>query len=339
MDSDALVVFACSDRPIDRQVLRPSGHSFVSQPVRPLPRRPRDALRFLRGWVSSKMLARRLVADLEPAAILGLGGFAAGPLISTASVKIRCGLLNPDAVPGKANSYLAGRVQAIFTQFESTELRFAPSLRGAVHCVGCPVRAELLHADRLRAISTFGLRPDRKTLLILGGSTGAASINEAVSALAEDLDTFADTWQMLHITGPAAKFDADRAYRNRRIVVRTMKYCDRMDLAYAAADLALCRGGASTVAELAVTDTPAVIMPYPYHRDLHQARNAKAMVDASAAICLKDKCSLSANVATLRGSLLELLSESPTLEQMTLAVGRLAKPDAAMKVASWLANE
>ena len=335
---DALVVFACSDRAIDRRILQATGHCFVCQPVRPLPRRAREAPGFLRAWMGSKVLASRLVKDLKPKAILGLGGFAAAPVISAASESVRCGLLNPDAVPGKANRYLARRVAAIFTQFESTELSFRPSLRRAVRCVGCPVRGELVGADRMEAISSFGLRPDRKTLLVLGGSTGAASINEAIGALAEDLDAVAESWQLLHITGPGGKFDADQAYRKRRLGVRTIKYCDRMDLAYAAADLALCRGGASTIAELAATSTPALVMPYPHHRDLHQARNAAALVEAGAALCVDDARSLSVNLDTLRVNLLPLLSDPSRLAAMKSATGQLAKPDAAAQVARWLAG-
>jgi len=338
LDDDALVVFACSDRPIDRRILEGTGHCFICQPVRPLPRRPGETAGFLRAWLGSRTLAKRLVKDLKPKAVLGLGGFAAAPVISAAWKGFRCGLLNPDAIPGRANKYLAGRVGAIFTQFESTELCFRPSLRRVVRCVGCPVRGELVGADRMEAISSFGLRPDRKTLLVLGGSTGAASINEAVAALAEDLDAFADTWQLLHITGAGAKFDADQAYRKRRFGACTMKYCDRMDLAYAAADLALCRGGASTIAELTATATPAMVMPYPHHKDLHQAHNAAALVEAGAAICVDDARSLSVNLDTLRANLPALLSDQSRLAAMKSAVGRLAKPDAAETVARWLAG-
>jgi UDP-N-acetylglucosamine--N-acetylmuramyl-(pentapeptide) pyrophosphoryl-undecaprenol N-acetylglucosamine transferase len=244
--------------------------------------------------------------------------------------------LNPDAVPGKANQYLARHVEAIFTQFESTRRRFPPRLQGKVRPVGCPIRAGLLGADRAEAIRHFELDAARKTLLVFGASLGAASINEAIIALAADLEALAEQWQVIHVSGPEKLKEVAVAWRSRPIAVKAVEYCNRMDLAYAAADLALCRSGAGAVAELAATATPAILMPYPYHKDQQQRHNAAPLASSGAAVLCEDTKDPSSNARALREVLLPLLKDPPRLETMRQAARGLAKPRAAQDVAKWL---
>lgn len=338
IDADAAIVFACSDRPIDRAILESSPYAFCPQPVRPLPSSLRRAPGFVWAWLGAKALAGELIGDLRPKAVLGLGGFAAGPLLARAGGAVRSALLNPDAVPGKANRYLAGKVDAIFTQFESTTARFPARLAGAIHTVGCPIRRRVVSGDRGRAARLFGLSPERRTVLVLGGSGGAASINAAMAGLAEELDQRCPAWQVLHVTGRSGTIRATDAYRPRRFAARVLDYCDRMDLAYAIADLAVCRGGASTIAELAGTATPAIVIPYPYHRDMQQSHNAAEMVAAGAGIRLRDARDPAANARALAGVLLPLLADPDRVDRMARAAAGLARPNAAGVVAAWLAS-
>ena len=202
-DASAKVVFACSNRPIDRRVLDALPYGLVPQPVRPLPRSAAQLPGFWRAWRRSKALARDLVGDLKPAAVLGLGGFAAAPVVRAAArAGTRTALLNPDAVAGKANRYLARRVDTVFTQFELTRGLSETPVAGKVRCVGCPVRKSILSGNRAEALRFFDLRDDRRTLLVLGGSQGAGTINEAVRTIQRDLEALAGEWQVLHVTGP-----------------------------------------------------------------------------------------------------------------------------------------
>ena len=338
----ARVVFACSNRPIDRHILDGQSYGVVPQPVRPIPRGLRGWWAFWRAWRESRRLAGDLIADLKPRAVLGLGGFAAGPLVHQAArAGIATALLNPDAVPGRANRFLARRVDVIFAQYRSTIECFPPALAGKVRAVGCPVRGELLNASREEAMAFFALDPARRTLVINGGSQGAATINQAAELLEADLGALASSWQVLHITGkgwPAASAPA----RPGGIAVRRIEYCDRMDLAYAAADLLLGRAGASTTAELAATGTPAVLMPYPYHKDQHQRLNAQSMIEMAApgwpppAIVCDDVKDAGLNAAALRAVLLPLLADGAALAQMRRAAQTLPGAGAAAAVADWL---
>jgi len=337
LESEAKVVFACSDRPIDRRILDATAYAVVPQPVRSLPAGIAGWPAFLRAYLSSAALARRMVADLRPAAVLGLGGFAAGPVVvRAAKAGVRTALLNPDAVPGRANRLLARRVDAIFTQFGVTAGHFGRSGGAKVRRVGCPVRRELAAADRAEAIDHFGLRADRKTLLVHGGSLGAESINEAIARLMPDLRELADAWQVLHVTGPSKA--ASAAGEAGELNVRVLEYCRRMDLAYAAADLSLSRAGAVTVAELAATGTPAVLMPYPYHADQQQRLNAAALDETGAAVLCDDARDADRNAERLRQTLLAILREPDRLEGMRNAACRATPDNAAEKVARWLAG-
>jgi UDP-N-acetylglucosamine--N-acetylmuramyl-(pentapeptide) pyrophosphoryl-undecaprenol N-acetylglucosamine transferase len=337
----AKIVFACSNRDIDRRILDPLPYAVVPQPIRPLPRRPGDLLPFLRAWRASGRLARDLIRDLKPAAVLGLGGFAAAPVVKRAAkIGIRTAMLNPDAVPGKANAYLAKHTDAIFTQFEATGEAFAAGVRGKVRCVGCPIRGSFLAAGRDEAIAHFGLDAKRKTLLVLGGSLGAESVNQAFALLAGRMDDLAETWQVIHITGAAKGNESggDAQAGQPAISIRPVEYCDRMDLAYAAADVALCRAGASTVGEVSATGTPAAFLPYPWHKDQHQKLNAADLVRAGAAMVIEDAKDPAANAEALAEQFLPILHTPARLTDMTQAAQAAAKPAAAQQVAKWLAR-
>ena len=336
MNEDARVVFVCSGRVLDRRILDLTEYAVVAQPVRPLPRSLRGWSKFTGSWHASSLLVRDLIRDLRPAAVLGLGGFAAVPAVRRAARdRIRTAILNPDSVPGISNRYLAKYTFAIFTQFDSTSQRFKRRFAEKVRSVGCPIRSAMLGASRAEAIEYFHLRAGLSTLLVLGGSSGAESINETVGQLGRGLDSVSAGWQMIHITG-ADPVERTEATAPQKMEVCRLEYCDRMDLAYAAADIVLGRAGAVTVAEISATATPAVLMPYPHHRDDHQRLNAAELAAAGAAVIVEDVSDARSNARRAGDVIFPLLKHSATLEQMSQAASRLARPDAAKKVAAWL---
>lgn len=336
---DADLLFACSSRPIDRMILDPPGYEVLVQPILPFPRRIREIGAFWRAWRVSSRLARECLALRKPRAVLGLGGFAAGAMVYTAARKgIPTALLNPDAVPGRANAYLARYVRAIFTQFSSTAECFSPRLRTKVRCVGCPVRAGLTEGRRDEAMEYFRLNPNQKTLLVFGGSTLAAALTDTVAALAKDLARHAETWQILLVAGAERKPAVEEVFRRAGLAGTVLAYCDRMDLAYAAADLAICRGGAGTIAELSATGCPAVILPYPHHKDRQQYRNAADLLRIGAARLVEDRCDPARTAETLLAELLPLLQNPDRLAEMRRAARAAAKGCAATEIAEWLAQ-
>jgi UDP-N-acetylglucosamine--N-acetylmuramyl-(pentapeptide) pyrophosphoryl-undecaprenol N-acetylglucosamine transferase len=203
-------------------------------------------------------------------------------------------------------------------------------LQPKVRAVGCPIRREIAQGDRREALKYFGLQSNRKTLLVFGGSLSSASINEALSEVEGELAQLSSTWQVLHIAG---KHDIEASPADR-----VLAYCERMDLAYAIADLAVCRGGASTIAELTATATPAVIFPYPHHSDRQQTLNAAGLVQCGAAVCVEEVGSRQGNAELLRKNMIPLMQDSQRLDIMRQASGRQAKISAADEIARWLSG-
>ena len=332
----ARVVFACSDRPIDRRILQPTPHAVVPQPIRPLPRGLVGWGGFLASAAASRRLARALLRDLRPAAVLGLGGFAAVPVTyRAAKMHLPTALLSIDAVPGLANRLLAGVVDVIFAQFRRTAAAYGRH-GGKVRLVGLPVPRTLARGGAEEAQAFFGLRDDRRTLLVMAGSQGAENVNRALAALRADLEALSDDWQVLHIAGPGKLAEVRAAWRGSPMHHVGVEFCRRMELAYAAADVAVCRAGACTVGELAVTGTPAVLMPYPYHRDRQQWLNAEELVSAGGALVVADRTDPKLNASALGSALLPLLREPGRLEAMRRALVSVSRPGAAEIVARWL---
>jgi UDP-N-acetylglucosamine--N-acetylmuramyl-(pentapeptide) pyrophosphoryl-undecaprenol N-acetylglucosamine transferase len=336
---DARIVFACSDRDIDRRILTPTPYAIVPQAIRPLPRSFRGWGKFIKGYFGARAQAARLVGDVCPAAVLGLGGFAAQPVTQAAhQAGVRVGLMSIDAVPGFANRHLAAKVDAIFTQFASTAGGYGNN-QAKVKVIGCPVRADLLTGQPAQARQFFGLRDDRRTLLVMSGSLGAANINQAVARLSGDLDALAGAWQVLHVAGPGKVAEVQTVYAGAKITHAVLEFCDRMDMAYAAADLVLCRAGGASIGELAATGRPAVLLPYPYHRDQHQRLNAQAMASAGAAVVVTDAIDPAVNADALRGSLLAIMRDQGRLAEMQRSAGGMQATDAAGEIARWLTGE
>jgi len=340
LDPGAKILFLCTERDIDGRFLEPTPYGLLRQPIRPMPKRPWQWPGFYRRWRRSGRLARAVLRDVRPKAVLGLGGFAAAPAVRMAGRRgVPAALLNPDSVPGVANRYLARRVAAIFTQFDLTAGHFPASVRANIRQVGCPIRPSLLGVDPAAARIELGLRPDRGTLAVMGGSQGARTVNEAVLGAVEVLARRADTWQVLHVAGPGKVGAAEETYRAAGVAAVVMEFCDRMGLVYAAADVLIARAGANTIAELTATGTPGVLMPYPFHADQHQRHNAAAMVAAGAAVIVDDADNPAANAERLTAAVAELLADPARLPPMARAAADLGQPNAADAVARWLTEQ
>lgn len=283
------------------------------------------------GWVALQAVrhARSLLKTHDPDVVIGMGGYVSLPVcIAARTAKIPVVLHEQNIVFGLANRLAKPLAAAVAVSFEDT----LGATGGKGVYTGNPVVPELVEADpataRAAAVKRFGLDPDRKTLLVFGGSQGARRINEAAAGLATGWSSL-DAVQILHITGRDA-FDRVNeevgAAGAGGLVYRVLPYVDRMGEAYAVADVALCRGGATTVAELCVTGTPSVIVPYPYHRDKQQEKHGRVLERAGAAVVLDDALTDSASVAA---AVEPLLHAPERLAAMRAAALELGRPDAA----------
>ncbi len=272
--------------------------------------------------------ALTLVGGFDPDVVVGTGGYVTGPVGLAAYLRRRpLAILELDAHGGVANRALARFARVVFVAFEAAKAAF-PARK--VEVAGNPVRAELATANRAEALAHFGIpaEPNPRVLLVMGGSLGAGPLNtmtrEGLGALLADPNHYV-VWQ----TG-ARFFDAVKAEVPEHPRLRLLPYLDRMDLAYAAADLAVCRSGAITCAELAVTHTPAVLVPSPNVVADHQTKNARALADAGAALLLPE----SESDGAVERVVLPLLADTPRRLNMEEAARRIARPDASRTIAT-----
>lgn len=331
---EAHPLFLCTQRPIDRTILAPTGFEFIEQPIVPPVRSITGLLRFFRSWRETRELVRNVLRERAPAAVLGLGGYAAGVAVKAAADKgIPAAILNPDVIPGKANQYLMRHVQAVCCQFETTRERLSSANRAKMQLTGCPIRQDIVTgASRDEAVARLGLAPNLSTLVVTGASQGAQTINEAVLSALPSLRM--QGWQILHLSGKEHVDSVRAGYRHHEIPSIVVDFTPAMADVWAVADLAIARSGASTCAELTACAVPSILMPYPFHKDMHQRANAKVLADAGAAVLLDDHKDARANAGALVLAMEPLLHDSVRRRAMSDAARSLARPDAADAVAS-----
>jgi UDP-N-acetylglucosamine--N-acetylmuramyl-(pentapeptide) pyrophosphoryl-undecaprenol N-acetylglucosamine transferase len=329
----AKCVFLCTDKPIDRAILEPSGFEFIPQPIFPFPRSINDHLKFWPSYRQTRALVRQLLRERRPAAVLGLGGYAAGVAVKrSAARKIPCGMLNPDVVPGRANRHLLSSVSAVFCQFEQTAAHIPPAHRSKIRITGCPIRTDLAELPpRAEAQVRLGLDPVLNTLVITGASLGAKTINEAAVEMFKGVTLRG--WQVLHLSGKDHAETVRAGYRELSVAARVIDFTSAMNDVWAVADLAISRSGASSCAELSACGVPSILMPYPYHKDMHQRHNADALAAAGAAVVVEDTKDSRKNATALRPILESLLYDGEKRKSMSIAAKTMGNPHAADAVA------
>ena len=258
---------------------------------------------------------------------IGTGGYASAPLLRMASMrKIPCLIQEQNSHAGITNKWLSGKVQKICVAYEGME-KFFPSEK--IILTGNPVRQDLLDISSKRAegIQFFNLKKDKKTLLVLGGSLGAKTINEAILRHMEEFEALG--YQVLWQTGKfyyeamKAKL-ADTGLKH----IHALEFIKNMDLAYAAADLVVSRAGALSVSELSLAGKAVIFIPSPNVVDDHQTKNAMAMVKSNAAAILRDSDAVEGLLA-----LVEELMQDPAMRvRLSDNILKLAKPDAANEI-------
>jgi UDP-N-acetylglucosamine--N-acetylmuramyl-(pentapeptide) pyrophosphoryl-undecaprenol N-acetylglucosamine transferase len=271
--------------------------------------------------------ARSLLRQSRPDVVVGMGGYVSLPVCAAARLGgIPFVIHEQNIVLGLANKLCRRFAARVAVSWQDTVQSAGPR---AVF-TGNPVLPEIVELDREErragALNRFGLDPSRKTLLVFGGSQGAHRINAAAIGLATTWSHRRDR-QVLHIVGPA-DFDVSQAgiLAGGELPYQMIDFLPSMLDAYSGADLALCRGGASTVAELTTIGLPAIIVPYPFHRDRQQERHACVLKEAGAAVTLHDSETTTQSVGDAADALFDT---DGTLASMSVACRALSHPRAA----------
>ncbi len=333
IDSTVSLRFICSDRAIDARILRDAREEFLPIPARPLSLRPAGAARLILGWGGCVRACRRALREAKaigPTRMVTLGGFVAPPAVQAARAeRVPVTLINLAAVPGKANRVLARRAQERFTA--------AGPARAGWTSVRPIVRAEAVApAPARQCRERLGLRPDLPTLFVTGASQGARSINLAMVALLDRSPALLRGWQVLHQTGSDDNARYEDVYRAAQVPARVVGLLSEMGLAWGAADVAISRCGAGSVAEVWANATPTLFLPNPHPRDNHQRLNAEPRVMAGGVEVVIDTDDGERNAAALRPSLERLLRDDALRDRRRAALRALGPADGASVVAASL---
>jgi len=226
--------------------------------------------------------AMRLIQEVRPTVVIGIGGYASGPIALAAWIKgVPLIIVEPNSYAGLANRKLGRLADRVVLSFPGTnQQHFFPDQKTVQ--VGPLVRSGIAQGNRAEALAYFGLDQNRFTVFVMGGSGGAHAINMAMKEAATALASLPKL-QILHQTGGKDADEVDAGYRAASIKANVLPYIDNMPGAYAAADLVISRSGATTVAELAVCGKSAVLIPYPFAADNHQEYNARSLAAAGRA--------------------------------------------------------
>ena len=326
------ILFFCSSREIDARILSQSGYEFLPLPAIGFSKSPKRLLQFCMQLVKSYYFVKHILMPLRKnAVIIGTGGFVTAPVVFAAkSLGIPIYLINVDTVPGKANRVLARYAKKVFVQFEQSQ-SFFPNRD--VEVVGCPLRSDFQSPSRHKAFSDLALEEDKKVLLITGASSGSANINNAMISILPELALFANDWQVVHLTGMLHIDEVKQAIEGLDITYHAVDYYDDMPSLLAAADVVVGRAGAVSIAEFAAAGKPAICLPYPYHKDNHQKKNAQVLVDAGAAVIVDDSIESPAQTAqNLLAALKELMGNESKRTAMAARARDIGTTDAARRI-------
>jgi UDP-N-acetylglucosamine--N-acetylmuramyl-(pentapeptide) pyrophosphoryl-undecaprenol N-acetylglucosamine transferase len=329
-DPNAVVMFVGTRRGIESKVIPQAGETLKTIWISGFSRNHllQNVLLPLK-LMTSLFQSLRLLLSFHPDVVVGTGGYVTGPLIWTAQrLRIPTLLQEQNSYPGWTTRALAKRATVVCIGFADARGHIHST---RVHFTGNPLRHSFRTLSRVDAKMRWSLDPMRKTLLALGGSLGARSINEAISlALSRIIEKYNLIWQTgrLGIPSTADQSVIQQALREQHLDVRT--FIDDMPGAYAMADLAVCRAGAMTLAELAAVGLPAILVPFPFATNDHQTVNAQSVVAAGAARLIPDR-SLTSDL--LISTVEEFLSSDTALQTTSAAMKSLARPDAALDIA------
>jgi len=284
-----------------------------------------DNLLFPVKVLSSYRRAKQIIREFKPDIAIGVGGYASFPLLFAASrMGIPTLIQEQNGYAGVANKFLASKAEKICVAYEGME-KFFPADKLVL--TGNPVRKDIVSVDarRQQAYEHFGLDAQKKTLLVIGGSLGARTINESIDQGLERIGQ--ENIQVLWQTG---KWYIDQA-RERAEGFKSVNVFDfiyEMDLAYAAADIVISRAGALSISELSLVGKPVILVPSPNVAEDHQTKNAMALVQKEAAILVKDEAARE----YLIEEAMTLLNDAKQQERLGKNIRTLGRPDAAMEI-------
>lgn len=333
LESGCRCVFVGAGRAIEQRLLGGTSFECVPLSAKSLSTLKRNPFEFVRGNVAAMRAAVELVRQTKPRAVIGLGGYASVPIVLAAALqRVPVWLLEQNAIPGRANRWLAQWFPICVT-FEAS-VSWLP-LKARVFVTGNPLRRSLLDAFE---VPTAAARDNAsRTLLVMGGSQGSSGVNRDVLAVVGALRReFAD-WRIIHQAGDAQCESVRQSYSSLGLNADVQSFFHNVPELYRSASFIICRSGATTLTEIALAGLPAILIPFPHSAEQHQVANARTFSDPGASITVLERDSASTQ-QDLLAAVTSLLGNGERLVEMSRSMRLLARPKAARDVAMLVRN-
>lgn len=323
---DAEILFVGAENRMEMTRVPEAGYKIIGLPVAGFDRkRPWRNIQVIAKLMSSMSKAKKIIKDFKPEVVVGVGGYASGPVLKAAQqAGIPTLIQEQNSYAGVTNKLLAKKADSICVAYDGME-RFFPA--ETIVKTGNPIRQRLLSdaLTRKEALESFGLSPERKTLLVVGGSLGALTINESLEKGLKDL--VANGLQVIWQTGKNFGNRGPEAAKGLKGVVVTPFISD-MAAAYKASDLVISRAGAASISELQALGKPVILVPSPNVAEDHQTHNALALSSIGAAVLIKDDEARE----KLVNEALHLLSSPEKLKEMSAKISEMGITDSAKRI-------
>jgi UDP-N-acetylglucosamine--N-acetylmuramyl-(pentapeptide) pyrophosphoryl-undecaprenol N-acetylglucosamine transferase len=320
---DTEILFVGAEGKIEMQKVPAAGYQIKALPISGFERKlSLKNIKTLLGLIKSIVKSRKIIREFNPDVVVGVGGYASGPLVYVASLKNIPSLLQEqNSYPGVTNKLLAKKAKKICVAYDGMEKFFNPD---KIIKTGNPVRKDLYtnSSDKKTALDFFKLDLNKKTILVLGGSGGARTMNESVISKLEKLEK-----SNVQVIWQAGKFyhkncmEALSSFKGENI--KLYDFINRMDLAYVAADIVVSRAGAGTISELCLAAKASILIPSPNVAEDHQTKNALALVKNNAAILIKDRDAKEG----LMEQALNLAENESLIKDLSLNISKMAIHD------------
>ncbi len=330
INDDIEILFVGAEGRMEMQKVPEAGYKIVGLPITGIQRRlTLKNLTFPFKLWSSIQKAKKIIKEFQPQVVVGVGGFASGPLLYAATkAGIPALIQEQNGYAGLANKWLADKVQKICVAYENMD-RYFP--REKLILSGNPVRSDLMNtaARKQEGLAFYRLDPERPVILVIGGSLGARTINQSILT---NLELITESGvQLIWQTGKFYYEDIKKQLQDMdQSDIRLCEFIKEMSLAYAVSDIVISRAGALSIAELCLVQKPAILVPSPNVAEDHQTKNAMALVEQQAAMLVRDAVAGDELVKKA----MELVGDQQRKSELSRNIGKMARPDAADDIAS-----
>ncbi|RHS47048.1 undecaprenyldiphospho-muramoylpentapeptide beta-N-acetylglucosaminyltransferase [Coprobacter fastidiosus] len=325
---NADILFVGAENRMEMEKVPAAGYPIIGLPVSGFDRKHLlKNIKVLFRLFKSIRLADKTVKSFSPDIAVGVGGYASGPTLWAAARRgIPTLIQEQNSYAGVTNKLLASKAKAICVAYENMD-RFFPKDR--IILTGNPVRQELQNdtINREEAIRFFNLDPSKKTILVIGGSLGARTINNSIAA---GIEKIPQNIQLIWQSGKGYDTQAQKALEEKKPEnIKQMPFISRMDMAYKAADLVISRAGASSISELCLLGKPVILIPSPNVAEDHQTKNAQALSTKNAALMIRDCDAQNLLIDTA----LKTVQDETSLKNMSDNISKMAQRDSATRIA------